>query len=104
MMEFVTISLEASKEALKEAAKEASKATLEGAKKVAEGAETKPDFGKLGNPLESEHVTLGKVNVEHSEAPVRFGSEKEEFFCSDLTLPRLTDEAVSYTHLRAHET
>ena len=46
-MEFVTISLEAAKEALKEAAKEASKAALEGAKKVAEGAETKPDFGKL---------------------------------------------------------
>ena len=84
MMDFVTISLEA--------AKEASKAALEGAKKVAEGAETKPDFGKLGNPLESEHVTLGKVNVEHSEAPVRFGSEKEEFFCSDLTLQRLTNE------------
>lgn len=92
MMEFVTISLEAAKEALKEAAKEASKAALEGAKKVAEGAETKPDFGKLGNPLESEHVTLGKVNVEHSEAPVRFGSEKEEFFCSNLTLQRLTNE------------
>lgn len=88
MMEFVTIALEAAKEALKEA----SKAALEGAKKVAEGAETKPDFGKLGNPLESEHVTLGQVNVEHSEAPVRFGSEKAEFFCSDLTLQRLTNE------------
>lgn len=85
MMELVTISLEATKEALKEATKEAFKAALE-------GAETKPDFGKLGNLLESEYVTLGKVNIEHSEAPVRFGSEKEEFFCSDLTLHRLTTE------------
>lgn len=33
-MEFVTISLEASKEALKRAAKEASKAALEGTKKL----------------------------------------------------------------------
>lgn len=91
-MELVTISLEAAKEALKEAAKEASKAAVEGAKKVAEGAETKPDFGKLGGKLESEHIALGKLSVEKSEAPVRFGSEKEAFFCDDLTLHRLTNE------------
>lgn len=91
-MEFVTISLEATKEALKEAAKEASKATVEGTKKVAEGAETKPDWGKLGGKLESEHITLGKLIVENSEAPIRFGSEKEEFFCDGLTLRRFTDE------------
>lgn len=95
MMESVTISLEVAKEALKEAAKEASKAALEGVKKVAESAETKPDFGKLGNLLESEHITFGKVNFEHSEALVRFGSEKEEFFCSDSTLQRLIDEVGS---------
>ncbi len=91
-MEFVTISLEASKEALKGAAKEASKAALEGTKKVAEGAEIKHNFGKLGEKLESEHVTLGKLSVKNSEVPVRIGSEKEKFFCSDLTLHRLTDD------------
>lgn len=91
-MELVTISLEAAKEALKEAAKEASKAAVEGVKKVAEGAETKPDFGKLWGKLESEHIALGKLSVEKSEAPIRFGSEKEEFFCDDLTLHRLTNE------------
>lgn len=72
--------------AVKEAAKEASKAALEGAKKVTEGAETVNMFGKLGNALEAEHVTLGKVNIEHGEAPVRLGSEKEEFFGSDPTM------------------
>ncbi len=102
-MEFITISLEAAKEGLKEAAKEASKAALEGAKKVAEGAETKPNFGKLENPMESEHVTLGKVNTEHSEAPVRFGSEKEEFFCSDLTLDRLTNDGNVEQQPNPHE-
>ena len=56
-MELVTISLEAAKEALKEVAKEASEAVVEGTKKVAEGAEIKPDFGKLGGKIESEHIT-----------------------------------------------
>lgn len=87
-MEFVTNSLVVAKEA----AKEASKATVEGTKKVAESAETRPDFGKLRGKLESEHITLGKLSVENSEAPIRPGSENEEFFCDDLTLRRLTDE------------
>ena len=91
-MEFVTISLEAVKEALKEAAKETSKAVVEGTKKIAEDVETEPDFGRLGGKLESEHVTFGKLSVENSEALIRFGSEKEEFFCDDLTLHRLTGE------------
>lgn len=94
-MEFVTISLETAKGALKEAAKEASKAALEGQKKVVEDAETaeiKHNFGKLGEKLESKHVTLGKLSVENSEVPVRIGSEKEDFFCSDRTLHRLTGD------------
>ena len=91
-MEFVTISLAAAKEALKEAAKEASKAAIEGAKKVAESAETKTDFGKLGEKLEPEYIALGKLSTENSEAPVRFGSEKEVFLSNDLTLHRLTDD------------
>lgn len=91
-MEFVTVSLEAAKEALKEVAKETSKVVVEGSEKVVEGAETKPGFWELGNQLESEHITLGKLNIEHNKASIRFGSEKEEFFCSDLTMNRLTDE------------
>ena len=89
-MELVTISLEAAKEALKEVAKEASEAVVEGTKKVAEGAEIKPDFGKLGGKIESEHITLGKLIDENSEAPIRFCSEKEVFFCDYLASHRLT--------------
>lgn len=84
-MELVTISLEA--------AKEAAEAAVEGTKKVAEGAEIKPDFGKIGDKLESEHITLGKLIVENNETPIRFGSEKEEFFCDDPALRRLADES-----------
>ncbi len=94
-MELVTVSLEAAKVALKEAAKEVSKAAIEGTKKVAEGAEAKTDFGKLGNKLEAEHITLGKLSVESSEMPVQIGSEKEEFFCSDSTLSCLTNKVSS---------
>ena len=86
-MDFVTISLKVAREALKEA----SKAVMEGAKKVGEGAETAPDFGKLGGKLESEYVALGKLNPENSETPVRFGSEKEAFFCGEHTVHTLTD-------------
>ena len=91
-MELVTISLEAAKEALKKATKEVSEVAVEGAKKVAETAEIKPDFGKIEGKLESEHITLGKLIVENSEVPIRFGSEKEEFFCDDPALRRLADE------------
>ena len=91
-MEFVTISLEAAKEALKEA----SKAAVESTKKIAEGAaETKPDFGKLGGKFESEHVNLGKLSIENSEALVRFGSANEVFFCDEPTLSRFANESTT---------
>lgn len=86
-MELATISLKA--------AKEASKAALEGAKKIAENTETKLDFGKLGEKLEPEHISLGKIGLENSEVPVRFGSKQEEFFCNDLMLPHLTSDIGS---------
>ena len=35
---------------------------------------------------------MGKLSVKNSEVPVQIGSEKEKFFCSDLTLHRLTDD------------
>lgn len=102
MMEFVTIPLEAAQEALKEAAKEASKTAIEGAQKVAESAGMEPKLGKLEGKLEAKHITLGKLTVEISETPVRFGSEKEEFFCDDLALSRLIDEFSNKTKTLAN--